>query len=270
MSTLKQILSVFLVTTALAACGSTLGDDSGPHDMVVFDQAVRMPDMAVCNPPVFSGFPGTVAVERRLDCPCGCLIDSLQQAATSSLWTRTTLGATLANSTTGLVVDVDGAQSGASATLSSVGQGGPFYIENDFDLRLDYVLDAMVAGGSDQLRITLADNVSYVVTRTRTAGGQDQYTTTLNATPVTVTTTAATGTLRLLRRGAQLTAFGDTDQISQITTAESTRVAITIGSSVSACVATDGGTGDGGDGCTMSSTLHNLRLVDGSLVDRLQ
>jgi hypothetical protein len=271
MSTLKQTLSIFFVTTALAACGSSLGDDSGPHDMQHPDQAVLMPDMTACNPGIFSGFPGTVAVERRLDCPCGCLIDSLEQAATSSLWTRTTVGSTLANSATGLVVDVDGAQSGASATLSSVGQGGPFYIENDFDLRLDYTLDAMVAGGSDELRIELADNVFYVITRTRTAGGMDQYTTTLNTTPVTASTTAATGTLRLLRRGAQLTAFGDSNQISQISTAESTRVSIMVGSSVSACVATqaDGGAGDGGDGCTMSSTLSNLRLLDGALVDRL-
>ncbi len=180
------------------------------------------------------------------------------------------MGSTLANSASGLVVDVDGAQSGASATLSSVGQGGPFYIENDFDLRLDYALTAMVAGGSDELRIDFADNVFYVITRTRTAGGQDQYTTTLNAAPVAMSTTATTGTLRLLRRGAQLTAFGDSDQISQLATAESTRVSITVGSSVSTCVASqaDGGAGDGGDGCTMSSTLSNLRLVDGSLVDR--
>jgi hypothetical protein len=230
-----------------------------------------LPDLTSCSQSVFSGFPGTTAVERHLACPCGCIIDSLEMATSDNLWNATTVASTLTNGASGLVVDVDGAQPGALATLSSVAPGGPFYIENDFDLRLDYVLDDMVAGGTDELRVDLSDHVFYVITRTRTAGGQDQYTSTLNAAPVSMTTTATMGTLRLVRLGKTLTAFGDSQQIGVITTAESTRVSITIGSSVSGCTASsDGGTSDAGGGCAMSSTLHNVRLVEGTLVDRPQ
>lgn len=179
-------LAALAVVAALSACSTKRAPDLGAaFDLLGPDQRAELPDLA-CTPPVFAGFDSS-ATEQRFDCTrCGCLVDSLDHAATSPLWTRDLLSATLAD---GAGLTVTGVGSPASATLRSA-----YFLDGDFDLRLDATIDA------GQATLALDDGAQV--------------------------STAVSTTLRLVRQGVTLTAYAN--GAMQTVTSSPARVAIVL------------------------------------------
>jgi hypothetical protein len=158
-----------VLAVLLAGCSDEPAPDLGaPLDLLGPDLPVELPDLEACTPSTFGGF-DTSATEQRFDCAaCGCLVDSLDDAATSPWWTRDLVSTTLSD---GAGLDLVGMGEPASATLRST-----FYLDGDFDLRIDATIDS----GQATLSFLEGD-----------------------------VATAVSTTLRLVRHGTTLTAYAN-------------------------------------------------------------
>jgi hypothetical protein len=254
-----------LAVLLLAACGDDdhVADLASGADLQVADLPALEHDLAVC-PAQFSGFPGVASSERRLDCnPCGCIIDPLTMAASQGLWEKTSTGATLSDSGAGLYIVTDGVSGPAFAALSSQSTLGPFYIDGDFDLRVDYLVSLPSNATHVLLRVDVGNGGTFYEVARRSASPTDsRYTAELAGLASMVSTTNDQGTLRLVRAGTTVTAYGDAMQAGQITSASTGRLGITLAAGVDTCIAPDGGS------CTLVTTLKDVRLASGALVDR--
>ena len=258
------MLSVLLAAAAsLGACGDDSHDDlGGPVDLLGADLPVSLPDLSVCPIP-FQGFPGDSPSERRLDCTlCGCEIDSLSKAAEEGLWAKTSTGATLTDSTPGIYILTDGVSGPAFATLSSLNVAGPFYLDGDFDLRVDYLISLQSYATHVALRVDLPDGTFYEVARKSSSTGSNTYAAQLGGLATAIPAAVDQGTLRLVRTATTITAYGDADQVGKNLASGAGRVALYLSAGIDGCFAADGGS------CTLVTTLHDVRLTTGALVDR--
>jgi hypothetical protein len=250
-----------LLALLLTACGDDSGS-SGSMDLSSADLPISLPDLSACQLASFTGFPGDSPTERRLDCACGCLIDSLDGAATSGLWARSSAGATLTDSAEGVAIVTDGVSGPAFASLASLNVAGPFYLDGDFDLRVDYLISLFNPATHVSLRVTAQDGTFYEIARTRSSLGADAYTTELGGASVSATASVSTGTLRLARSGTTIVGYGDATMVAQTLVAQAGRVSIALAAGIDGCFAGDGGS------CTLVSSFADVRLTTGALVDR--
>ena len=258
-----------LAVLALASC-----DDAGPIDLGASvdlrgpDLPITLPDLSACEAPTFAGFSGASASERRLDCGlCGCVVDTLTHAASNDLWARSASSASLHDDPAGLRLVVDGGADVAFATIASSNPIGDFYLDGDFDLRVDYALSMLPPGGALALRATLRDDTAFDVRRARSSDGDERYATALLDAVVHHATTAPTGTLRLVRVGDRITAYGDGVLLATADRGAAGRASISLTGIVEGCVRPDAGSADAGT-CALQVTAHQLRLASGALVDR--
>jgi hypothetical protein len=263
-----------LLFAALSAAAGCSDDNNTPNDGGGGDQGAPVDGGSVdlfgadlsCMYGLFPGFGGTSGAERRYDCPCGCTIDPLTSGAgISTLWNVTNQHATFVPGTTGLAVTVDGTQgTPAIGGLGSFNPAAPFYLDGDFDLLIDYELvgtpppNAHAILRVDNLKTGL--NGVYTVERQTTGASANQYSAALaGILPVSVATTATSGTLELKRNGFTLQAIADASMVTQFTGAVQDRLAILITAGLDSCA---------GGGCSFTVRWKNLRLNSGSLVDR--
>jgi|GEM_PF-3934039 len=275
-----------MLTMGLAACGSSNAADAGVDDMAVptsveiFDLARIRPDFQStdlsCYLHTFPGFFGSEVDERSDDCSCGCIIDSFDGQQLNPLWGQPMAGVVSYTPTNmGLAVGAFSVGDGGVgvAGLSSLNTVAPFYLEGDFDVRVDYRLTGEPPADGHAILKALSPNnstiYSYSIERQRSPAAVDEYAARLNGIPaVTQTTTAMAGTLRLVRVGATISAWADGQKVSQYVSATGERLAIflTTAATTDGC-ATSSGSVDGGS-CVMTVVWRNLVLDKGRLVDR--
>jgi hypothetical protein len=263
-----------LLLAALSIATGCSDDDNSPTDGGGGDEGANNVDGAgvdlfgadlSCMYGFFPGFGGASATERRYDCPCGCTIDPFTSAASvSGIWNGTNMHATFTPTTTGLEVGVDGtAGTPAIGGLASFNSTGPFFLDGDFDLLVDY--DLVGTPPPNAHAILRVDNLKsglngvYTVERLTTAASANQYSAALaGILPVAVATTATSGTLELKRNGFTLQAIADGSMITQYTGAVQDRLAILVTVGLDTC----------GGSCAFTVRWKNLRLNSGALVDR--
>ena len=264
---------VILALAGSLACVAACDDDGnndlgGAVDLLGADLPISLPDLASCPPPAFNGFPGDSTTERRLDCSvCGCSIDTLSKAAEEGLWNKTTLSATLSDSAPGVYVVADGSLGPAFASLTSLNPGGPFYLDGDFDLRMDYATSAFPYAARIALRVDVPSGEFFEISRGRTVLGAAVYSSTLASIPGEKPASLNLGTLQIVRHGAIITVYGDGTQVAMSSAAGSGRAAIFLSAGLEGCGPSDAGVPDSG-GCTLAATMHDIRLASGALVDR--
>ncbi|HZS42214.1 MAG TPA: hypothetical protein VFF06_35535 [Polyangia bacterium] len=267
-----------VLAAALAGCGDDAqpnGDGGGAADLSAVadggaDQAVSAPDLtlvdATCALHRFSGFFTGNPTEQRLDCTCGCIIDDFDSNIVNGYWGKPTAGnATLEPMAgVGLAIalatpDGGGASVGAVNSLSPV---EPFWLDGDFDLLVDYSLSGPLPDDAHVL-LTVQDTSAtghYIVGRERLSGTGDVYSATLGGiAPVTISTTAASGTLELQRNGSSIKALADGSAVSQFTGAGTARVQLILTGALASCP---------GTGCAFTVTFHNARMMRGAITDR--
>lgn len=259
---MRSLLLLLLV--ACAACGD---DDvaNDPWDLRGPDLPISLPDLAGCQAASFNGFPGVSGVERRLDCACGCLIDPLTGG--QGLWAKTEVSGTVSATPAGASFVVDGSAGPAFATLGSEQAAGSFFLDGDFDLRVDYHVDALPPGGRTAMRVQLADGTFWELARSKDASGEDRHAAQLAGVAASSVTAQSAGTLRLLRAAFTLVAEVDGVEIARTTAASASRLAIYLSSGVVGCALADAGVPDGGT-CGLAASLRDVRLASGALVDR--
>lgn len=264
---------------AVAGCGDD-DDGSGGHaDMAVAGSdgggpanlAMAPADM-VCVLQEFGGFVGTNTVFRSLACPCGCNIDEFENAVLNGMWGNSvTSGAQfvpLPKVGLGMALDTSGALE--QAGLVSVTTIAQFYLAGDFDVLVDYDFGDSPPPGEAHLvlGVRVINGVSSVstfeVARVHPAVGVDDYQTHLGGIDQHVPTTATHGTLRLVRSGLMLTAYGDGQQVSTRVTADNPRLALTLTATLQGCDSVDGGAAS----CSFQPRWHLLRMTSGTLVNK--
>jgi len=253
----------------VGACDDEGNNDlGGPVDLLGADLPVVLPDLLSCPQPIFTGFPGDSTSERRVDCSlCGCTVDTLSKAAEQGLWTKSTLSATLSDSAPGIYIVADGSVGPAFASLTSLNPGGSFYLDGDFDLRMEYSTPVFPSASRIALRVDVPSSEFFEVSRGRTVDGAAVYSATLAGIPAEKAASVNIGTLQIVRHGATITVFGDGTQVAMSTAAGSGRAAIFLSAGLEGCGPTDAGVPDSGV-CTLAATMHDLRLASGVLVDR--
>ena len=268
---MKKILLV-ACAMAFSACDDGGGADLGaPLDLSVPDLPVTLRDLRACTAPTFAGFSGASDVERRVDCSlCGCVIDPLTAIGPTALWAKTQVSATFTDNTSGVIIFADGSSGPAFATLSSQYPTGPFFLDGDFDLRLDYTVFSLPTGGKIALRVGLGNSVPFwEIARAHPVGGADGYADQLGPTSAALAGGSATGTLRLTRTGFTIVASADGVEVGRTLSGTAARVTLFVAVGVDGC-AGDGGLAndDGGAACRVGAELRALRLASGALVDR--
>ncbi len=272
--------------SCLAGCGSSTSQDAGVDDLAV-PSSIEIEDLARVRPDLsstdmscylhtFSAFFGVEPDERVDDCTCGCIIDSFDSKQLNPLWGQPMAGSVSYVATrTGLYVGAYAVGDGGVgvAGLSSLNTVAPFYLDGDFDLRVEYrLLGTPPADGHAILKVLSPNNstiYSYSIERQRSLSTTDEYAARLNGIPaVTQATVAMSGTLRLVRAGATMQAWADGVKLAQYISATGERLAIflTTAATSDGCAA-NAGSNDGGV-CAMTVEWHNLHLDHGRLVDR--
>ena len=256
---------VLLACLQSAACihKVTRPPDGGQGDLGVADEGVpdlqRPPD-AQCTFERFSGFLGTVPSERRLDCRCGCSVDTFDEAAVQPFWTAVTQNARVRPQTNiGVGFELEPSDGGmSSAALQSTGPGASFFLDGDFDLLVDYFAGAAPPPGA----ALLLEVGAYAIVRDRSdAGGR--YAARGPGGALSISTSALAGTLELTRAGGTVSAFADGQKLGDVGAGDSTRLQLALRAQGRCDVADDGGAG-----CQFVTVWHNLRLTKGALVDR--
>jgi hypothetical protein len=231
-----------------------------------------------CGNGIFPGFPGTSVAERSFDCSCGCTLDSFQNSTmVSGFWNGTIASDSFFTPTSmGLEATVDSSSAApAIAGLSSILASNQWYLNGDFDLLVDYELVGPMA--SDGHAILQVNNLKspvnsiYTLERNRTHAAVDQYTATLaGITPVSVSSSATSGTLELKRTGFVIQALADGNMVTQYTGGVLDRMAVIVTAALDGPCPLDGGAAIDGSvpGCRFTVKWKNLRLASGLLVDR--
>jgi hypothetical protein len=274
---------VLVLLGLLAACGGESTNDGGAdggRDMAVTVEDMPVPrDLAgadlTCTLRTFMGFPGTSASLRRLDCPCGCILDAF--AGTTIGWWQpvTGPGASFSPTTSGLYATAAPTDAGtAVAGLSSVGLTYSFYLDGDFDLSVDWRFADVPPPDAHAIAKVLvvngASNLGYSIERQRTLASVDEFTAQLGGiAPVSSATSEVSGTLRLVRTGFTIEAWANGTKVSQFTGATNARLGLILSAAQSeAGCAVDGGARPDGGACEVTVVWTNARLAVGSLVDR--
>jgi hypothetical protein len=242
-----------------AASDAGLGRDLGPGDLA-------------CGLRVFSGL-APPATPEKLECPCGCLVDALDGSTVSPLW-----GAS--HSTGAAFVPMPGVGHGVKLTSdgglelgSQASEGLPgsqFFLDGNFDLRVDYDLGATPPPGRANLVLgvrapgTLSGTMQYEVRRQQLADGGNGYAARLGGVPdVVVPTTATHGTLRLTRQGYMVTAYADGQQITTLIAQYAGRLVITLAATLEGCTVADAGAS-----CGYTPRWRQLVLTSGTLINQ--
>jgi hypothetical protein len=238
----------------------------GDINIAADDLAALPPDLGPCNVMKFGGFSGISTDERKLYCPCGCTIDAFEGTFVNSFWTAPkSTGATFMPTATGLNVTVTHAPGNGmleNGSLSSLNSAGPWYIDGDFDLLVDYRIAAPLPEDAHIVLGVQPQSGAYTLERGRSAAGVDQFESSFFGNPVDKPTSTLQGTLQLTRTGTTVQALADGTMVSQYTGATTGRVSMTLAAVQKTCV------NDAGSGCNFTVTWHNLRLNRGTLVDR--
>lgn len=267
-------ISVCLVAAAWLAsgCGNGSRSDGGADLSAVSGDLGAPRDLSAsgdlsCVHQTFAGFAGTTANERRLDCTCGCDVDTFESGVVSGFW-NVAAGESGVVPLVGVGLELEVASDGGTAlsALNSESPLGPFYLDGDFDLLVDWRLAAPPPPGA-HLTLNLSDqsgtvNGSYSLERERTTAGNGDFTAQLGGiAPVQIATTAESGTLELARSGFAVRALADGNLISQFTGASKGRLTVAFSAAVQGCVS-DGGA------CQLTVVWHRMRMTGGALVDR--
>jgi hypothetical protein len=237
---------------------------TGSADLTAIPQDLSGYD-ATCALQKFQGFPGTSPSLRRLDCPCGCVIDPFETTLIAGYWNGSVQDTTFNPTVTGLAVTPSPPDGGAAfASLTSINPSDPFFLDGDFDLLVDYQLLTTLPNDSHATlevnNLKPPTNSTYSIERQRSTGGVEQYQAAVaGIQPVSQATAATSGTLELKRTGFTLAALADGTEVTRFTGAVQDRLAILLSAGLGDCT---------GAGCSFTVKWHNLRLVTGSLVDR--
>jgi hypothetical protein len=252
-----------------------IGCDNGPAMPRVPDGAAPLDlqapaDLAVppgpldatCKLQTFMSFEGYSPTLRLLDCTCGCIVDKLDNATVNAWWGEVMIGTSSFNPmVTGLELDVTSTGLTALAALNSQSAAGPFYLDGDFDVLVDYSLPVALPADGHVL-LTVQDpgaQVSYAVERNRDAAGNDQYTGTLaGLPPISMSTSAMTGTLELKRTGSTVAAIADGATVTKYISAGTGRFVLILTSAIGSCSGS----------CSLRAVLRNVHMTGGALVDR--
>ncbi len=270
----RGILALSVV--CFAACGddgsgSGLdgGNGDGPDQSVNGDGNTGVdfasPVDATCMLQTFTGFPGISAQLRRLDCSCGCVIDSFDTTQVSGFWNGSVMDSTFNPTVTGLnVTPAIGDGGVAFGGLTSINPANTFFLDGDFDVLIDYQLETALPNDAQaSLQVNNLKppvNSTYTVERQRSVGGAQLYSAAVaGIQPVTAATTATTGTLELERTGFTIRAVADGTEVTRFTGAVQDRLALLLTAGVNSC---------SGGGCTFTVRWRNLRMTRGALVDR--
>lgn len=263
-----------LVLALAAGCGDdtsagsadlSAAGDAGLGDLGVGDLA--------CVPAIFGGFPGP-ATPERLDCPCGCVVDAFDGTTVASpVWAKSNTSGAAFVSMPGVGLGVMLTSAGGLEMGSLASEGLPlssFYLDGDFDLRVDYDLGATPPPGAANLVLgvrapgTLSGTEQYEVRRQQLADGENGYAAHLGGVPdVVVPTTATHGTLRLTRQAYTVTAFADGTQLTTLISQYAGRVVITLAATLEGCTV-----GDAGASCGYTPRWHRLVLASGRLINQ--
>ena len=238
-------------------------DGGGPPPPDLFGQPP--PDMTCINQQ-FLGFLGASAGERRVSCACGCTIDPFSNASqVNQIWNGTIMSTTFAPSTSGLSVTPDSPDGGtAIGALTSLNPAGPFFLDGDFDLLVDYELTGTLPPSAEALLQVNNPkppiDSTYTIERQTTGAGVNEYRASLaGIQPVEQASAKTSGTLELTREGFTVRAVADGSEISRYTGDKGNRLAILLTAGVTGCA---------GGSCRFTVKWRNLRLVSGMLVDR--
>ncbi len=195
-------------TTAMTHAG---GDDMSAQ-LGGEDLSSLPADLPSCaaGPRTFLGYPGANATLLTFDCSCGCLIDGFANTLVNGNWgSSTSGGASFVPTSSGLGMALATTTTSTSPSLASLASEGPiarFFLDGDFDMQVDYDLNASAPPGESHLVLgvrkpnTVQGIPVYEVERARQADGSEVYVTQLGGVPAVQVATAATqGTLRLAR-----------------------------------------------------------------------
>ncbi|MDB4969481.1 MAG: hypothetical protein JWN44_5170 [Myxococcales bacterium] len=270
--------AVLIAALLLSGCdddstNSSAADlSAGGDDLSLAGRDLAGGDMP-CAYRTFTGFIAGQTTPSYFSCACGCLIDSFESAAVSPLW-----GASM--STNASFVPMTGVGLGVALTSSSntLEQGGlasegrptsQFYLDGDFDLRVEYDFGATPPPGSARLILgvrkpqSLNGTPQYEIEREQRADGANYYETMLGGVPAQmVATTETKGVLRLTRQGFTLTAYAGATQVSTLIAQEAGRLVVTLAATLQGCTVSDLGTS-----CGYTPRWHKLELSSGTLVN---
>ena len=258
-------------TTAMSHAG---GDDlSAPTG--VEDLSMLFADLSQCaGYRTFLGFPGANATLDTIDCPCGCIVDRFANNLVNGNWGASTSGgASFVPTSSGLGMALASTTTSTTPSLASLASQGPiarFFLDGDFDMQVDYNLNASTPPGESHLVLGVrkSDTVQgipvYEVERAREPDGSEVYVTQLGGVPaVQLATTATHGTLRLSRVGFKLTSYGDGMQVSTLIAQDTNRLEVTLAGELSGCADADAGTS-----CAYQPSWSNLIVNSGTLVNQ--
>jgi hypothetical protein len=272
--------ALFLPLLLVAAVGCDSSDANGDGGAGGDDQSVpsdgggppppdlfgRPPPDMTCILQQLQGFLGASTGERRVSCACGCTIDSFTNASqVNQIWNGTIMSTTFAPSSSGLNVTPDSPDGGtALGALTSLNPAGPFFLDGDFDLLVDYELTGTLPPSAEALLQVNNPkppiDSTYTIERQTNGAGSNEYRAALaGIQPVTQGTAKTSGTLELSRAGFTVKAIADGTEVSQYTGDKGSRLAVLLTAGINGCA---------GGSCRFTVKWRNLRLVSGTLVDR--
>ncbi len=276
-------MNKMLLILLLAACDDVASPPDATSDLsMIVDAAVgEAPPPHTdsgCTIETFAGFLGISPEERHVSCACGCTIDHFSSQAISDFWGMVlSPGAAFDPTLNGLNVVLDPTVDGGVGTdggvtvagLNSRVLTGPFFIDGDFDLLVDYALYAPLpldAHVQFYVQANPAGPVgTFSIERGRTSAGANVYSTTLGSSaPVPQASLQQAGTLEIVRTGSTVQAIADGQLLSQRVGAATTRLTLILTGGMTGC----GGGVDGGARCRAAFAWKNLRALKGTLVDR--
>ena len=267
----------YVLALALLLCGC--GDDttaaSGDLGAGADDLSSGLGDLAgtgdmSCVNEIFPGFAGVQTSLVYFKCPCGCTIDSFEEGAVNPMWGATSSAGSSFAPIAGVGLGEHLRYSGSDARLGlySVAPIAQFFLDGDFDLRVDYDL-VSAPPGQTHLLISVRDPgavmsiQTFDVEREQLSDGSGYYATMLGGVPSNmVPTTATKGTLRITRQGFNYTTYGDGQMVSTLIAQKAPRVAVTVTAALNDCSASDGGAS-----CEFQPRFHNVRLASGTLAN---
>lgn len=269
-----RLFAILILCGALGGCDDD--STSGPADLSAggggqgggVDLSVTG-DLISCGR-AFNGFNGVQTSTAFFACPCGCTIDSMEASVVNPMWgaTHTPNSSFAPIAGVALGEQLRFAGSVEQLGLYSVGPTAQFYLDGDFDLRLDYDL-VTAPPGQTHLIVSVRDPgavqsiQTFDIEREQLSDGSNYYATMLGGVPSNMVATSATkGTLRLTRQGFTYTAYGDGNLVSTLIAQKAPRVAVTVTATLNDCT-----TSDAGATCGYEPRFHNLRLATGTLVN---
>jgi hypothetical protein len=255
-------------------CAAGCDDDTSlpaiVHDLSVgaFDFA-SAPDLssrvdAGCTRQLFGGFAGLSDFERRVDCTCGCTIDAFEGNMVAGFWaTPASTNTVFAPTSTGMQVALRRSGMTEFGTLASLAPIGPFYLDGDFDVSVEYRLTGDVPPDAQAMLALSTPTTTHSVERARLPDGSDVARALFaGVAPVAIPDSSTTGTIDFIRQGSTLEAIVDGVLVSKLTGAGTARLSLALTATLAACAP------DAGDTCSFTMVWHNLKMIGGALVDR--